>query len=113
MVITIIADNGGGMTLQVINEDCGTKYQHYYDCSSPQLAEDVYAALNGDDATDWDNNDADSGWLTPMPEEIANGGYNVLEANCDHTVLEWGVDSGWNNVTEFTDYFAAIVHKED
>lgn len=56
--ITVIADNGGGVTLQVVKPS-GYRYQHYYD-DAKQAAHDVMTAQdNSTDVCDWDNNEAE------------------------------------------------------
>jgi len=80
--ITIIADNGGGITLQ-LTADNGKRYQHYYDGYDgfKQLAEDLAVA---ETFSDWDGNEAqdedgNEQWLVPTDNQIRNGGYKVFD----------------------------------
>lgn len=109
--INVIADNGGGITLQVINDN-GTKYQHTHD-DAAQCAIDINAALAGDNAArDWDGNEVsdedDSAWLIASDDKIKNGGYRELlgvESLADFA--DW-IDSGWGNCNDLA---AALGHK--
>jgi hypothetical protein len=108
--LTLIADNGGGITLQVVNTDNGIKYQHFYTHPSAHCAGDVQCALNGEDVRDWDGNEAEAGWLTPTPAEIESGGYRVLIVSCSKDVFEWGRgDESWLNISELSEFFAGVV----
>jgi len=107
--LRLVADNGGGFTLQIVSDDC--EYQHCYDCVTQQTAVDVLAAINGDDISTWTNNSAES-WIDPMQDEIDNGGYQMLETDCHHAVIEWGNDSSWANVVAFTDFFINLVNAQ-
>jgi hypothetical protein len=100
--INVIADNGGGITLQVINDN-GSKYQHTHD-DADQCATDIKAALAGDNAArDWDGNevsdDDDSAWLISTDDQIRNGGYReVLGVTSVSDFEDWD-DCGWGNCT--------------
>jgi len=98
--ITLIADDGGGLTLQVTNGD--VKYQHYYSDVTRQAAEDTLAALSGDDTTWWEGNEVDDGWLETTANELQNGGYQELSAKSIDDVIKWGADNDWNNVSELS-----------
>lgn len=72
--IKIIADNGGGLTLQIVEGKL--RYQHTY-TDANQCAYDVSAAINEPDAVaDWDNNESED-WVEIDLENIRNGGYRV------------------------------------
>jgi hypothetical protein len=84
--ITVICDNGGGITLQIITPD-GDQWQHSYEGSSTeamadQAATDIRNAMAADfDLSDWEGNQVDDcGWCEPTDEEIRNGGYRVESA---------------------------------
>lgn len=77
--ITAICDNGGGITLQVIDGDA--RYQHTYQ-DAKQCATDIKVAVEGGDITEWDGNEAEgyeAFWLDPSGEDIRNGGYRLLD----------------------------------
>lgn len=72
--IKIIADNGGGLTLQIVDREL--RYQHTYTDAS-QCAYDISAAINEPDAVaDWGKNESDD-WVEIDRETIRNGGYRV------------------------------------
>lgn len=77
--IIIIADNGGGLTLQIGCRRGG--YQHSYDAPR-QCARDIVTALadmavGGLDLGCWEGNEAHDCWLTWTPEDESCGGYVV------------------------------------
>ena len=81
--ITIICDNGGGITLQLANEQTGRRYQHYYDGydNFDQFAQDLavaetFATWDGNEAQDEDGTDQ---WLVPTDNQLRNGGYKVFD----------------------------------
>jgi hypothetical protein len=88
----IIADNGGGITLQI-----DARWAHYYDGQpgndAKAVVRDVLAyESNGLDDT-WDGNEPEAMECNPTPDEIRNGGYRV------YTSLEDIAErSGWANV---------------
>ena len=97
MDITIIADNGGGLTLQLV-DDYDRRYQHYYK-SPTQCATDIKTALADDSFEGWDGNEADDEdgndcWLDPTCDQIRNGGYRILSAD------QLDVESSWRNIRE-------------
>lgn len=106
MKITIICDNGGGITLQIRQR--GYRYQHmYYD--PIQAAHDIHVAHNpGCDLHDWDGNDLVAGdpaeWLYPSDDDVRNGGYRVYYDPDDIPAT-----SSWRNVREL----AAALHAPD
>lgn len=102
--ITIICDNGGGITLQVINTE-GQEYQHFYNDNAGQCIDDVIAALGGDNPMSWDGNDLDNGVdiLSVSYDNKRNGGYREL--SCIETlndIITWD-KSGWHNCWELAD----------
>lgn len=96
MDITIIADNGGGLTLQIITET--ERYQHTYDDAN-QCARDIRDAVEYGEAEgfdDWTGNEQKKGlpWLEVDDAEIANGGYRVFR----YPDLPNDPDTSWHNV---------------
>ncbi len=97
MDITIIADNGGGLTLQLV-DDYDQRYQHHY-MSPTQCAGDIkivqedgsFEGYDGNEAEDEDGNDC---WLYPTYDQIRNGGYRILSAD------QLDVESSWRNIRE-------------
>lgn len=77
--IKVIADNGGGLTLQVIKGS--RKYQHTFD-RAVDCADAIKAAERGDSFAGWDG-DESSDWLAPTRDEISNGGYRVIDVGSD------------------------------
>jgi hypothetical protein len=107
--ITVIFDNGGGITLQVVNVT-GQDYQHAYDTSQiEQCANDIHAALSGQNpSADWEGNDLDDddiNLLDPSEQQIENGGYRVVTVNCAED-LKCLADSGWDNAEQLAEFFA-------
>ena len=111
--INIIADSGGGITLQVLGD---VNYEHYFQ-SAAGAAESVIDAINGDDATTWDGNDLDNSDeppLDPSDEDIRNGGYRVLyDVSSIHEVIEWGVDTAWGNISDLSNAVHDIVNNPE
>lgn len=105
--INAIADNGGGITLQ-ITSDAEEKYQHtYYDIE--QCAGDLLQAIGGANAYhDWDGNEVaedDAAWLIASYEDIRNGGFaEILGVKSVDDLAAWS-KSSWHNCAEL----AAIV----
>lgn len=97
--ITIIADNGGGLTLQLI-DDSGAVYQHWYN-DPVQCAQDIKSALEDDGFVGWEGNEAEDSdgndqWLDPDYDDIRNGGYRVL------TLDDLDEDSSWYNIAQLS-----------
>jgi len=103
-IVIIIADNGGGVTLQI-----NSNYQHYYPQANTKLGEDIYAAMCGDNTEYWEGNEIDGGLLVPTQEEEANNGYKVLRVESFEDLLSWGVDSSFNNVNELSSIFRDVI----
>lgn len=97
---TIIADNGGGITLQVWDGDLCV-YQHYYD-DPATAAHDWCAAAEGV-GIDWEGDErGENGVLEPTRNEIDNGGYRVYdEYGLRKAVEDVDADTGWANVDAF------------
>lgn len=79
--VTVIEDNGGGITLQ-ITDATGRRWQHTYTGQPGEdLAFDLRASLASDlDLADWDGDEQDEyGWLDPSGDEIQRGAYRVLD----------------------------------
>jgi hypothetical protein len=95
--LIIIADNGGGLTLQIV-DPAGRQYQHTYD-NPAHCARDIRDFLADGTTEDWDGNEADdeegvSQWLEPSDEDVRNGGYRVL------SLADLDPESGWRNIRE-------------
>lgn len=88
--ITIICDNGGGITLQVGD------YQHTYD-DAKHCANDIREILAGESTYDWDGNEAEY-WINPTAEQISNGGYRVFDLDGIISVDPESI--GWHNIRE-------------
>lgn len=102
----VIFDNGGGATLQV--SPCG--YAHHYD-DMEQLAMDVIALADGDDADDWDGHeDAARIPLEHLRDHIDTGGHRVL-----YRVLSQGdwdqadAGSSWRNVRDYAKSITSLM----
>lgn len=90
--VTIIADNGGGITIQVVMQD-GYKYQHHY-YNPEDAAADLLEAKTANVYT-WGGNEKKD-WLVPTYEQENNGGYYVISLE---DLLEMDSPSlGWLNV---------------
>jgi hypothetical protein len=79
--VTVIADNGGGITLQITDRH-GRRWQHhYYGTHAPaQLAYDLCASQSVDlYLPEWEGDETSEGWLTPTGDEQRNGGYRVYD----------------------------------
>lgn len=101
--ISIICDNGGGITLQVVHGK--VRFQHNYN-DAMQCATDIKEAVAEFPnlrLADWEGNEASEGWLEPTDDEIRNGGYRVLSPEDFDTneSIEWAC--GWHNVSELAD----------
>jgi hypothetical protein len=84
MDITIIADNGGGLTLQIIAAD-GTRYQHKYN-DPEQCACDICDALKDGHTHKWEGNEAkveegNSQWLSPHDEDLRNDRFRIISVS--------------------------------
>lgn len=102
--IDVIADNGGGVTLQITNAD-GDIYQHSYSCME-QCATDIKAALTGDDPIQWDGNelDEDAPLLNPSDNDLRNGGYTqIIDLQSVDEFADW-LDIGWANCEELASH---------
>jgi hypothetical protein len=99
--IRLLADNSGGITLQVTT-DKGERFQRSYD-DAVHAIRDAVAADAEDDVTQWDGNDLQQGtqWLDPTEDDIRNGGYRIcyLEdlREADRDNYDWG---GWGNISD-------------
>lgn len=93
--LKIVADNGGGITLQVVSEN-GYQYQHHYS-EVADAARDAALIENGADVSDWEGNEVDVGF-SPGSEEVSNGGYKVTTAQ---DLLAADLEElCWNNLRE-------------
>ncbi|MCF6327577.1 MAG: hypothetical protein L3J21_09845 [Devosiaceae bacterium] len=114
--VTIIADNGGGIILQVeADQDGGeSKYQHYYEHQTLDAASDIVEALLNDDVSEWDGNDLDCGdeWLLPGHDDIKNSGVDILTPTDTYEVIEWGEGHAWDNIVELSGHVANIEEYE-
>jgi hypothetical protein len=73
--ITIILDNGGGITLQINGEYQVTTNDHNH---AAQMIKDAQAP--DCDMSDWEGNEIEeNGLLEPSCDEIRNGGYRVYD----------------------------------
>ena len=75
---TVIFDNGGGITVQLINSNPGTAdWAHYYNGEPEQALGDVRDALVEGDFSGFDGDEPDAHDCVPTHEQIRNGGYRV------------------------------------
>ena len=111
--ITVILDNGGGATLQIVEGDW--RYQHYYE-DATVCGRDYVSAVNDEDISDFAGNEyvedeslhgqtgpdgqTYSPWLQPSYEDIRNGGYCVCRDLLD--VVDAAAD-GWCNAQMILD----------
>lgn len=112
--ITIIADNGGNITLQVIHQPTGYRWQHLY-CDGDigaDVARDIRSAQAGaNPAVEWEGNDLDAApadenwWLEPTTDELANGGYQTYSV-AEIEALD-SDEIGWRNVADLHDALMA------
>jgi hypothetical protein len=92
--ITIVFDNGGGITLQVGEGD--DRYQHAYD-NADHCAIDIRRLLAGESTYGWDGNEAGN-WMELTAEEFYNGDYKIMDAE---DVIDFNPDStDWHNLRE-------------
>jgi hypothetical protein len=107
--ITIIADNGGGLTLQVTHK--GLRYQRSDDAK--QVAR-LFAEAEGSsdlDLSEWEGNQAEEyGWLDPDPDAIRNGGYRVMSLA---DILESSESDSWANVCEVKEALSRLALEND
>lgn len=106
MDITIIANNGGGLTLQLSKG--GQQYQHSYD-DAGQCARDIRDAYDDDNFYGWAGNELeDDGveWLIPTDDQLRNGGYRVLTVG--DLLSEACLGSSWRNIRELAHEFNAL-----
>jgi len=99
--IRVIADNAGGLTLQLANTSNDTEYvfERYY--NNPQTcADDIISWCNGSHASSWHDNEIDSenGILEPTGEQIRMGGYRELFGSS-----EFDINSSWRNIKELSE----------
>jgi len=98
-MITLIFDNGGGLTLQTAG------YAHRYD-DMAQAASDYNQIDRGQSPLDWDGNDADAAALAPTWDEVRNGGYSIyIDANVGDFA---DYDGGWANIINFADALSEV-----
>ena len=78
--ITLIEDNAGGMTLQLVGSN-GERWQHLYWGGMGQLADDIGAFAGGSDpwVDGWEGDQSADGWLDPTQDELDSGGYRVID----------------------------------
>lgn len=94
--VTIVFDNGGGVTLQI-----GDEFAHHY-LYPEQAANDFEDYLNNASTTSWEGHEPDALELDPDDNDIRNGGYRVYDP-CDLVDL-YGKDDDelWDgNVAKF------------
>ena len=107
--ILIIADNGGGMTLQ-LQSGRQQRYQHYY-LDARDLVRDLKDAQADPSFSGWEGNDLEDEaliaeearwgtpiWLAPTYDDIRNGGYLVFSPQ---ELRDLDPDTcGWHNAQE-------------
>src|SRR3990167_1799288 len=78
--VTVIADNGGGVTLQ-ITDKMGRRWQHTYG-NSAQCAYDLWMSQGAElYLPEWEGDESAEGWVEPSYDDQRNGGYKVYEAS--------------------------------
>jgi hypothetical protein len=122
--VTVILDNGGGITLQV--EDASGTYQRHYD-EPAHAARDAIEAFKGSNVTSWEGNELEAedhewpdgrigdGWLEPSVDEVCNGGYRVYSESSPEALRDALGSSLWGNGDEMAaalDAFLALDRKE-
>lgn len=105
---TVIFDNGGGITVQLIDSGSGAVWAHYYNGEESVAAGDVRDALVGGDFSGYDGNEPEAHECNPTAEEIRNGGYRVerFDSLAELDAFEVPADCGWGNMSAFARYNA-------
>ena len=102
--ITIIADNGGGLTLQI--DDGKRRWQHTYTSGEPgrfdgcDIVADIINYVDEGDLDSFEGDETDEyGWAEPTHEDERNGGYRVLSLA---DVIDYPAEegAGWINLQE-------------
>jgi len=95
--LTVIFDNGGGVTLQADNFDYGCVYDDGRLCAA-----DVAMLLAGGSVAGWEGSDDDATLFSPSDDDIANGGYRIYdEADIRATIESGVIDTSWANINDF------------
>ena len=93
--IDIIADNGGGITLQYHGR---VKYAHTYN-NGAQVIEDLIAVVDGFGAENWDGNEyPEIGFDEYDQDTESNGGYRWYTGTADQLIKEFAdidPDDAW------------------
>lgn len=93
--VTVIADNGGGITLQIVDR-LGRRWQHTYHGHADTCAYDLLASRSRDlYLPEWDGDETADGWLEPTGDEQRNGGYHVYDIA--EILAMSGPDEAWGN----------------
>ncbi len=99
--MTIILDNGGGITLQI------NKWAHFFDGqpgnSAHEAAECLCDYRRDKSTSGWDGHEDEAAECNPTAEDIRNGGYRVL-----HSTRELDIDSAWHNARDLAAAVSAI-----
>lgn len=96
--VTVIFDNGGGITLQVT--DVNSRYQHTYSDVAQAVKSAREAHLDKPEYADWDSNEAAEAWIEPTAQEISAGAYRVFDEMTDFDVKL--SPTGWKNIDGFS-----------
>lgn len=99
-ILDVIADNGGGITIQCDE----LLYRHYYQ-DGEQVVDDLRAILDGTGIEEWDGNeyDPDDGMDIYDPEVERDGGYIWFEGTAKDILQQIGAldeDIAWENIKE-------------
>ena len=96
--ITIICDNGGGITLQI--DDGGNRWQHWSN-NADQIVDDVRSYLEDGSTDGWEGNEADAHWLDPSDDD--GNGYRVLSVDDLSKIEE---NQAWRNASDLGEAWA-------
>lgn len=96
--LTVIFDNGGGITLQL-----GEWAHHYggYDGYVEQAAQDYINYLNEGDTDGWEGHEDDASDLVPTYDDMRNGGYRVFRGEDIAELVASEDYYGWQNIEDF------------
>lgn len=103
--LTVIFDNGGGITLQF-----GEWAHHYggYKGYAEQAAQDYINYLDEGSAAGWEGHEDDASDLVPTYDDMRNGGYRVFRGDEIEKTIAGEDDYGWNNISGFCEAIREI-----
>ena len=111
--LTVIFDNGGGITINAHYSNGGDgNFCHYYD-NAKQATDDVKQLLDGESTATWDGHD-ENAMLDLTNEQIRNGCYRIFDGNeITAQIATKEIESSWINVNHFFRALGCAVNKEN